>query len=1264
MRPVNAIKHAVSSLSDDVKAKQAFIQQIEQIFDQYPEHADELLMIALDEVSKTSLQKPIRTEIITFLEQTKSQRIKKAYKGNSSSHSNGQNGTWNAFLNSTDDEVIQLSPGTIIRNTYQLEALLGVGGMGEVWKATHLIQDVAETADEDRFVAIKFLNTDFKNHPDALKTLAREFSYSRKLIHPNIVQVYELNYSGNQVYIAMEYLSGQPLDQWIKEHPKGISLDDAGLIIRGICDALKFAHSHKFIHLDIKPGNVIYDPATGMVKVIDFGIARHAKAIDRDITGFDLGDLNAVTGAYATLEMLRCTDPDPSDDIYGLACITYELLTGRHPYGKLPIDTALSKNLKPTPVSGLRPSQNNTLLKGLDLLRKRRIVDAEQFRNGLLPKDKDKTSIWFSDVPAKIVISVLLVAGSIWLVPKIVTTFYEAQLDPIRQGILAGKPAAAMQVLQSSKDDQYKILAKKEVINALLNVYTKTANDDPAHEFTALARPLRKRIYEDADFKNRLIIHYLQSIDMQMNQDAYPKADVLLRSIRSIYPDSNQLAEKKTTLQMAKNQKLTLLVQQLESCFLDDQASSTQLTACFDSNQPQLLKIALDMQLPLKQVDNWFTETIHDLLNQKKLKVSAHLLKNWPIAEKNELPSRSILRDALTIGRAEISSLSEPWAKFVNDDADRRLKLLTIKPAQDKLLDFVIEKASLSAKQNNYPGAFKILNDAIDIVKNHSDSMTRLNTALSALKQEHNEVIERLNSDYQTTIKNCDLVQLKIREAIQKIAGKPLTEQHIDQHCIASIRNAIINNDPEKVTNLLDNWKNLNPKSPPEFNALKIAMQVRFDDVGLQSHLLSLVNLPTEQRQLALDIAPVRGRLVNFYQQTVEQKVAESGYPSALQFLDEMTEKISSHPETLTALRQLHSTIKKRQKRKIVSLLFEYQRELVKCSEQIGVVQTQLQEVGLEQPPFNGIDESCFQELQELLAKEDIALAESMLETWRQLRPDDNTTYLQERKLIAEKLTNMKSQLDKIQTLIGRLRQSLSHNDEIQLTDIMTTQVSLLTSAYAKRFWKTVEKELVSYFIAKAKDHLNREEFNDAQIYCDRGLAKYPKSTVLQANCKELVQKQRNQRISELRKMLLYYLENGWLVTGVRYPGGLLGIFDAISTIDNNHAVLKSNDVHLSFKKALLDAVRKMQLDEARSINDKWAIFFDRNYTSDDAISIRESAKNQSATYALSIARDMIHEDIKDRAKELLRFGLELKPVPLVAKQIKDELTHLNREQQ
>ncbi len=301
-----------------------------------------------------------------------------------------------------------LEPGLVIRGNYRLEELAGKGGMSVVWKARDLIQEAGEARDSS--VAIKFLSQDFKKHPDALKALVREFNRYKKLNHLKIVKAHNLDRVGNTYFMVMEFLKGIPLNEFIKNHPNGIPRTEAEPIIKDMGYALAHAHKSGIAHMDFKPANVFYNPYEKIAKVIDFGIARPLDQSEREKTRFDPGDLGALTELYASYEMLLDRKPDPRDDIYALACVTYKLLSGEHPFGRKKATTAKDKKLTPKPIKGLKRQQYKALLHGLAFEQNDRTPTAEQFLAELFP-DKKKHSLVF------LVVSVgVLVMGSAALV--------------------------------------------------------------------------------------------------------------------------------------------------------------------------------------------------------------------------------------------------------------------------------------------------------------------------------------------------------------------------------------------------------------------------------------------------------------------------------------------------------------------------------------------------------------------------------------------------------------------------------------------------------------------------------------------------------------------------------------------------------------------------------------------------------------------------------------------------------------------------------
>jgi len=293
-------------------------------------------------------------------------------------------------VTSTGVSQITISKGSVLRERFVIDELLGVGGMGSVYKGRDLLK--VEAKDRNPYVAIKVLNEDIRDRADAFIALQREASRQQRLAHPNIATVYDFDRVDNLIFITMELLEGKPLDEFLKKAFKthgGLEKKEAFRIIKSLSDALKYAHDHQIIHSDFKPSNCFFRK-DGVIKVLDFGIARAIrKSEEEEQTIFDGRDLGAMTPAYASLEMLeKSADPDPSDDIYALACVAYEILTGKHPFNRLPANTAADNNLHILPIANLTRKENRALKHALAYRREDRTPTIDVFLQELLGEQK------------------------------------------------------------------------------------------------------------------------------------------------------------------------------------------------------------------------------------------------------------------------------------------------------------------------------------------------------------------------------------------------------------------------------------------------------------------------------------------------------------------------------------------------------------------------------------------------------------------------------------------------------------------------------------------------------------------------------------------------------------------------------------------------------------------------------------------------------------------------------------------------------------
>jgi serine/threonine protein kinase len=208
---------------------------------------------------------------------------------------------------------------TTIAGRYRLEGRLGVGGMSTV----HLAFDQRL----ERSVAIKLLAEHLADDPTFVSRFRREALAAARLVHPNIVQVFDfgLDESQHQHFIVMEHVPGYSCAELLRDRGH-LDVDQAVEIVSQACRGLEYAHRNGVVHRDVKPGNLLVSDAD-VVKLADFGIARATDQSSITQVGSVLG-----TAAYLAPEQARGEEAGPRADIYSLGVVTYQLLSGRLPY--------------------------------------------------------------------------------------------------------------------------------------------------------------------------------------------------------------------------------------------------------------------------------------------------------------------------------------------------------------------------------------------------------------------------------------------------------------------------------------------------------------------------------------------------------------------------------------------------------------------------------------------------------------------------------------------------------------------------------------------------------------------------------------------------------------------------------------------------------------------------------------------------------------------------------------------------------------------
>lgn len=322
----------------------------------------------------------------------------------------------------------QSGKGMLLKKRFLLEDVLGHGGMGTVYKTKDLRKVEAE--DPNPYIATKVLNQDFKDHPDAFVTLQQETAKSQTLAHPNIVTVHDFDREGDTLFMTMELLEGQPLDRLIRaQQSTGLPKEQVWKITKDLCAALAYAHQRQLIHADFKPGNVFVN-TDGSAKVLDFGIARAASK-EAQKHKFDVGQLGALTPAYATIEMVKDEPLGFSDDVYALACVVYEMLAGRHPYNNRSALDAYEQKLAPKRLDKLSTREWKALSHALALTKAERTKSIAQFSDELFPKRNPLM------LTAAVGLALASLAGVVWF------GYNQHQAQAQLAQTIAGKIAAA-----------------------------------------------------------------------------------------------------------------------------------------------------------------------------------------------------------------------------------------------------------------------------------------------------------------------------------------------------------------------------------------------------------------------------------------------------------------------------------------------------------------------------------------------------------------------------------------------------------------------------------------------------------------------------------------------------------------------------------------------------------------------------------------------------------------------------------------------------
>ena len=236
----------------------------------------------------------------------------------------------------------QYAPGTVLAGRFRIEAMLGIGGMGVVYRATDTALNVP--------VALKLLRPELAARPDAFERFRQELLMARQVSSPRVVRIHDIAQHDGQWLISMDFIDGEGLDRKL-DRDGALPPDTAAGIARQLAEGLAAAHARGVIHRDLKPANVLID-REGHAYISDFGVAR-------SLAGTGLTQSGAVVGTpdYLSPEQARGDAIDGRSDLYSLGLILYEMLTGAMPFQGGTLGEILAQRMlrSPPPVTQAKP---------------------------------------------------------------------------------------------------------------------------------------------------------------------------------------------------------------------------------------------------------------------------------------------------------------------------------------------------------------------------------------------------------------------------------------------------------------------------------------------------------------------------------------------------------------------------------------------------------------------------------------------------------------------------------------------------------------------------------------------------------------------------------------------------------------------------------------------------------------------------------------------------------------------------------------------
>jgi len=437
-----------------------------------------------------------------------------------------------------------MAAGTVLLNRYMLMELIGQGGTSEIYRARDMVAVLGHD-DEQSHIAVKVISCNPDAEVSESHLMLHEALTTRHLAHPNIIKVYDYHREGHVSFVTMELIAGEPLSACLLRAPQNkLPYRHVMAILRPTALALEAAHTQGVIHSDIKPSNILMTDL-GDIKVIDFATAR-ASLESRGNKNKNKNKLNhnasfyGYTLAYASPETIADKPATPSDDVFSLACIAYEALSGNHPYDRRSSDNVDSStfNLKKPREVGFW--QWFVLKKALSLQGKKRFQSVHMF----MQLFRHTRWMWLY-LGAVIVILTACVIGAQFL-----NKHFSAQQIFLEEN---------QKIFQQQQDTHALINSIREEAPLLRHKKLKVLDDMPE----LIRHSVLGALYDD------IVAAMLNHVENELNYNGSDAPDFLMliqriEEIAAYYPDSVKLSEAKELIRLESRQLVNSLAVQAQ----------------------------------------------------------------------------------------------------------------------------------------------------------------------------------------------------------------------------------------------------------------------------------------------------------------------------------------------------------------------------------------------------------------------------------------------------------------------------------------------------------------------------------------------------------------------------------------------------------------------------------------------------------------------------------------------------------------------------